>query len=159
MNPGRWGSRLADYLEEHLPRFGVRPVGRLMEDWGYRVPLEAEHFPISICCGNYLEYDDGFLCFFDPSTPTIRRWFRTIDTRADDLDGRGGFGNGGVDQATLPIPGNRVLLPSPIERASVREVLGTARFWCCAGRGCGRSNSLFVQPVECAWNEGASDPE
>jgi hypothetical protein len=74
---------LADYLEENLPRFGLRSVGRLMEDWGYRVPLEAERFPISICCGNYLEYDDGFLCFLDPSTPTVRRWFRTIDTRAD----------------------------------------------------------------------------
>lgn len=83
MNPGRWGRRLASYLEENLPRFGVRPVGSLMEDWGYRVPLEAERFPISICCGNYEDYEDGFLCFLDPSTPTVRRWFRTIDTTVD----------------------------------------------------------------------------
>lgn len=83
MNPGRWGARLAEYLIEHLPRFGVKPVGRLMEDWGYRVPLVAEHFRMSICCGNYPEYEDGFLCFLDPSTPTVRRFFRTIDTRED----------------------------------------------------------------------------
>jgi hypothetical protein len=54
-----------------------------MEDWGYLVPLEAERFPISIACGNYPEYPDGFLCFLKPSTPRIRRWFRTIDTTAD----------------------------------------------------------------------------
>lgn len=83
MNAGRWGRRLAEYLERNLPRHGVRPVGAIMEDWGYLVPLEAEHFPISIACGNYQEYPDGFLCFLKPSTPTIRRWFRTIDTRAD----------------------------------------------------------------------------
>lgn len=83
MNPGRWGRRLAEYLEEHLPRFGVQPVGSFMEDWGYVVPLVTERFPISIGCGNYLEYPDGFLCFLKPNTPTVRRWFRTIDTRAD----------------------------------------------------------------------------
>jgi hypothetical protein len=83
MNPGRWGARLAEYLIENLPRFGVKPVGSLLEDWGYRIPLVAEHFRISICCGNYPEYPDGFLCFLDPSTPTVRRLFRTIDTRAD----------------------------------------------------------------------------
>ena len=82
-NPGRWGIRLAEYLVENLPRYGVRPVGILNEDWGYLVPLEAERFPIAIGCGNYLEYPDGFLCFLKPDTPTVRRWFRTIDTRAD----------------------------------------------------------------------------
>jgi hypothetical protein len=83
VNEGRWGNRLAEYLEANLPRYGVKPVGILTEDWGYLVPLEAEHFPISIACGNYQEYPDGFLCFLKPSTPTIRRWFRTIDTTQD----------------------------------------------------------------------------
>lgn len=83
VNPGRWGIRLAEYLEANLPRYGVKPVGILTEDWGYLVPLEAERFPIAIACGNYQEYPDGFLCFLKPSTPTVRRWFRTLDTTQD----------------------------------------------------------------------------
>ena len=35
-------------------------------------------FPLWIGCGQYLEFDDGFLCFIEPSKPYVRRWFRRI---------------------------------------------------------------------------------
>src|SRR5262245_12650693 len=51
MNEGRWGRKLAYWLQDNLPKHGVEPVGLLLEDWGYLVPLVAEHFEISIACG------------------------------------------------------------------------------------------------------------
>jgi hypothetical protein len=83
MNPGRYGRRLAEFLEEQLPTHGIQTVGTNMEDWGYLIEIDNKRFPIWIACGNYEEYPDGFLCFLKPSKPTIRKMFRTIDTTAD----------------------------------------------------------------------------
>ena len=83
MNPGRYGLRLAEYLQEQLPTRGVQTGEPGAEDWGYLLPIVNERFPIDLAIGNYEEYEDGFLCFLKPSEPRIRRWFRSIDTTAD----------------------------------------------------------------------------
>jgi hypothetical protein len=41
--------------------------------------------PLWIGCGNSDEYEDGFLCFIEPSKPFVRRWFTRIST-ANSLD-------------------------------------------------------------------------
>jgi hypothetical protein len=80
INPGRYGKRLADFLAEGLSAYGfnVRCVGA--EDWGWMVELENEAFPLWVGCGNDEEVDNGFLCFIEPSTPIVRKWFSKIDT-------------------------------------------------------------------------------
>lgn len=45
------------------------------------LPIENDQFPLWIGCGNYEEYADGFLCFIEPHTPSVRRLLRRIDTR------------------------------------------------------------------------------
>jgi hypothetical protein len=82
INPGRYGKRLADFLAERLPACGfkVRCVGA--EDWGWMIELENEAFPLWVGCGNDEEVDNGFLCFIEPSTPIVRKWFSKIDTRS-----------------------------------------------------------------------------
>lgn len=76
INPGRYGMRLAEFLAQQLPAhgFAVRTVG--VEDWGVMVELENPDYPLWIGCGNYEEHEDGFLCFIEPSTPFVRKWFR-----------------------------------------------------------------------------------
>ena len=80
INPGVFGKRLADFLAEGLSAHGfkVRCVGA--EDWGWMVELENETFPLWIGCANYEEFENGFLCFIEPSKPYIRKWFKKIDT-------------------------------------------------------------------------------
>jgi hypothetical protein len=80
INPGVYGKRLADFLAEGLPAHGfkVRCVGA--EDWGWMVELENETFPLWIGCSNYEEFENGFLCFLEPSKPFVRKWFKKIDT-------------------------------------------------------------------------------
>jgi hypothetical protein len=79
--PGRYGKRLADFLAEELPSRGfiVRCVGP--EDWGWIVELENDSFPLWVGCGNYDEFENGFLCFIDPSKPFVRKWLSRIETQ------------------------------------------------------------------------------
>lgn len=79
VNPGIWGKRLAEYLEQHLPSHGLLVRGILPEDWGWVVQLEHEPFNLWLGCACY--GDDGYLCFIEPSKPFVRRWFRKIETR------------------------------------------------------------------------------
>jgi hypothetical protein len=78
VNPGRYGKRLAEYLERRLPEHGVTtgPPGR--DDWGWVLSIEHPHLWIG--CGNYEEYPDGFLCFVEPLRGYVREWgFRKRD--------------------------------------------------------------------------------
>jgi len=80
INPGRFGKRLAEFLAGQLPSngFTVKNIG--IEDWGVRVEVENQAFPLWVGCGNYEEFENGFLCFIEPSTPHVRRWFQKIPT-------------------------------------------------------------------------------
>jgi hypothetical protein len=80
INPGLWGKRLAEYLQENLPLHGVKVTGIGSEDWGWMVELENDEFPLWIGCGHQSGDNDEFLCFIEPSKSLIRRWFKKIDT-------------------------------------------------------------------------------
>jgi len=80
VNPGRWGKRLAEYLHAELSKHGFPGTAPYLEDWGWAVPITNTAFPLWMGCGNYEEFPDGFLCFIEPSKPTVRKLFRKIDT-------------------------------------------------------------------------------
>ena len=81
INPGRFGKRLAEYLSAELSRRG-EDVGKLVtQDWGWVVPIENAGFDLWIGVGNYQEYPDGFLCFIEPHTDHVRKFFKRIPTR------------------------------------------------------------------------------
>ena len=80
MNPGRWGRALADYLRSELNSRNLPGGEPYAEDWGWAVPIDNEQFPLWVGCGNYEEYDDGFLCFIEPSKPFVRKWLSKVDT-------------------------------------------------------------------------------
>lgn len=79
-NPGRFGKRLAEFLCDHLSRHGFTVKGIGAEDWGWRVELEHAAFPLWVGCGNYEEFENGFLCFIEPSTLFVRRGFSKLGT-------------------------------------------------------------------------------
>jgi hypothetical protein len=80
INPGLWGKRLAEYLQENLPYHGVKVTGIGSEDWGWMVELENDEFPLWIGCGHQSGDNDEFSCFIEQSKSLIRRWFKKIDT-------------------------------------------------------------------------------
>jgi len=83
VNPGRWGKKLAIFLRGELDRAGLKGAEIVAEDWGWVVPIENEGFSLWVGCGNYEEYPDGYLCFIEPSKPSVRRGlFRKVDTTA-----------------------------------------------------------------------------
>ncbi|MBN8886816.1 MAG: hypothetical protein J0I77_13940 [Rudaea sp.] len=82
INPGRFGKKLADYVAQHLPAYGFSVTAVDPEDWCWRVELANSEFPLWVGCGNYEEFQDGFLCFIEPSKPFVRRLFRKIDATA-----------------------------------------------------------------------------
>ncbi len=82
VNPGRYGKRLAEFLQRGLAAKGFETGEPVAEDWGWLVPIRNDAFPLWVGCGNYEEYAEGFLCFIEPHTPTVRRWFRRIDASA-----------------------------------------------------------------------------
>jgi hypothetical protein len=82
INPGLWGRRLAEYLVEKLAERDIKTEGILGEDWGYYIPLQNEGFKLAICCGHQDGDDDEFLCFTDPDTPVVKKFFKKIDATA-----------------------------------------------------------------------------
>jgi hypothetical protein len=82
INPGLWGKRLAEYLVEKLAAKGITTEGMIAEDWGWYVPVRNEGFRLAVCCGHQDGDDDEFLCFTEPSTPIVKKFFKTIDATA-----------------------------------------------------------------------------
>lgn len=80
VNPGRFGRALAEFVSEHLRAKGYITSAIIAEDWGWIVQIQNKEFPVWVGCGNYEEFEDGFLCFLEPAKPVIRKWFRKIDT-------------------------------------------------------------------------------
>lgn len=80
INPGIWGNQLADFLRDNLRRQGFETEEPILEDWGWVVPVVNPQFRLWIGCSCYPEYPDGFLCFIEPHTPSVRQFFRKIDT-------------------------------------------------------------------------------
>ncbi len=79
INPGLWGRRLAEYLVTNLKEKGIPIEEPIAEDWGYYIPIENKGFRLAICCGHQDGDDDEFLCFTEPSTPTVKKLFKKID--------------------------------------------------------------------------------
>jgi hypothetical protein len=82
INPGLWGKRLAEFLVEKLAERGIATHEIIAEDWGWYVPVRNEEFRLAVCCGHQDGDDDEFLCFTDPSTPIVKRFFKKIDATA-----------------------------------------------------------------------------
>jgi len=82
INPGLWGRRLTEYLAQKLAERGIETEPFAVEDWGCYLPVKNEGFRLALCCGHQDGDDDQFLVFTDPSTPKVRKLFRTIDATA-----------------------------------------------------------------------------
>ena len=80
INPGLWGKRLAEYLQQMLSANGIETGEIYSEDWGWAVPVKNDAFALWIGCGHQSGDDDEFLCFIEPSKPFIRKLFKKIDT-------------------------------------------------------------------------------
>jgi hypothetical protein len=81
INPGLWGKRLAEFLCEKLLAEGFETEEPIAEDWGWHIEVVNKGFPLSIGCGHYQEFPDGYLCFIEPHTPYVRKLFRKVNTR------------------------------------------------------------------------------
>lgn len=79
INPGLWGRRLAEYLVTSLADKGIGTEEIIAEDWGYYLPIRNDGFRLALCCGHQNGDDDQFLVVTDPSTPKVKKLFRTID--------------------------------------------------------------------------------
>lgn len=79
INPGLWGKRLTEYLAQKLAERGIETEEMAVEDWGCYLPIRNEGFRLALCCGHQNGDDDQFQVFTEPSTPKVKKSFRTID--------------------------------------------------------------------------------
>lgn len=77
-----YGRRLAEHLAAALGARGYTVLLVTPEDWGWVVELDNKAFPLWIGCGSDMDVPNGFRCFIEPSSPTVRKWFRKTDTRS-----------------------------------------------------------------------------
>ena len=80
INPGLWGKRLGEYLQQRLKERGITTRDLVSEDWGWMLPLENDSFDMWIGCSHQNGTEDEYLCFIEPSQPVIRKFFKKIDT-------------------------------------------------------------------------------
>lgn len=76
-----FGHAVAQLIYDKLPEYDFEPIAIFAEDWGWQVSLRNDHYPLWIGCGRYQEFENGFLCFIEPSKPVIRKWFKKIQTQ------------------------------------------------------------------------------
>lgn len=98
VNPNCWGKRLAEFIRDGLPRFGVQTTGILSEDWGWLVSTKNDAFPLWIGCGpvdaSEGEDDEGqavgatpadgvteFVVFVAAEPGFLQRLLRRVDTK------------------------------------------------------------------------------
>ena len=89
VNPGMYGKALSLHLGKQLKTRGYAIRMLICEDWGWYTEFEHPGFRLAMGCGtmDYEEDDEGnwirgeFVCFAIPSTPTVRKWFKKIETR------------------------------------------------------------------------------
>ncbi len=79
INPGLWGKRLAEFLVQKLAEKGIETEEMIAEDWGWYVPVRNEGFRLGLCCGHQYGEDDVFICFTDPQTPIVKKFFKKKD--------------------------------------------------------------------------------
>lgn len=82
VNPGLYGKRLAEFLVPALKEAGFEPDEPDPEDWGWYITIKNKGFGLWVGCSHYQEWEDGFLCFIEPSKPIVWRWFRRVPTEA-----------------------------------------------------------------------------
>ena len=75
------GESLLLWLAEKLKGHVAVPVPQA-EDWGWYIPVRNEGSRLAICCGHQDGDDDEFVCFTDPSTPIVKKFFKKIDATA-----------------------------------------------------------------------------
>lgn len=98
VNANCWGKRLAEFLRDGLPRFGVQTTGILNEDWGWLVSTKNDAFPLWIGCGPVDDSaDEGgeaqasgatvagepteFVAFVAAEPGVLQRLFKRVDTK------------------------------------------------------------------------------
>lgn len=84
VNEGRYGKALADHLAAQLPRHGFDVESPDPEDWGWRLDLADNSGWIG--CGNYEEFEDGFLIFIEQRRSWFRRAKLDVEALADALE-------------------------------------------------------------------------
>jgi hypothetical protein len=80
-NPGRFGKRLAEFLVVGLRKAGITCKAPGPEDWGWRIDVQNEAFPLWIGIGVEDGSSESFICYVEPGEPVIRRFFKKIETR------------------------------------------------------------------------------
>jgi hypothetical protein len=75
INPGLWGKRLAEFLVGKLSDRGFETQPIVAEDWGYYIPIRNDGFRLAVCCGHQDGEDDQFVCFTEPATPLVTKFF------------------------------------------------------------------------------------
>ena len=65
-----------------LSEKGIKTEEIIADDWGWYVPVQNEGFRLAICCGHQDGDDDEFVCFTDPSTSVVKKFFKKIDATA-----------------------------------------------------------------------------
>ncbi len=96
VNAHCWGKRLAEFLRDGLPRFGVQTADILSEDWGWLVNTKNEGFPLWLGCGPVADVDEGevqpeeaarggvsteFVVFVTAEPGFFQRLFSRVDTK------------------------------------------------------------------------------
>jgi hypothetical protein len=58
INSNCWGKRLAEWVRDASPKQGIQTGDLDCEDWGWRVEVKNEAFPLAVCCGVMDEFDE-----------------------------------------------------------------------------------------------------
>ena len=89
VNETRWGKRLAEYVRDNLPKYGVQTEDILCEDWGWLVNTKNDAYPLWIGCGPVDDSDEeepkdgdliAFALFVAAEPSFLKRLFKKVDT-------------------------------------------------------------------------------
>ncbi|WP_395392146.1 hypothetical protein WBP07_14635 [Novosphingobium sp. BL-8A] len=74
------GEEVIAFLVNGIRQSGIAAAEPFAEDWGWCSVLHVDGFRFLLGCGDYLEYEDGWLCFID-FRQGFRRFFKPNSAR------------------------------------------------------------------------------
>ena len=80
INTGRFGKKLAEFVQQILVESGIQVADIYPADCGYELRLDQFSFAVYIILGNIDGENDLFKIWFEPNKEFVRKLFRKIPT-------------------------------------------------------------------------------
>jgi len=85
VNPGIYGKKLAMWLNDELPKYGIDSNRIYAEDWGWEIDISTDNIRRFIGVRNVDETDNEWVVSIDIKNKILKKLFRKLQNEEDEV--------------------------------------------------------------------------